>query len=91
LSKPIRPLGIMACLVTALSLHRYEARLNQRIDKLDETLKTRRLVEQATRILAKHKNLSEDEAYKTIRREAMNNRITLCEMATSIINSTNIL
>lgn len=91
LSKPIRPLGIMACLVTALSLHRYEARLNQRIDKLDETLKTRRLVEQATRILAKHKNLSEDEAYKTIRREAMNNRITLCEMANSIINATNIL
>jgi AmiR/NasT family two-component response regulator len=91
LSKPIRPLGIMACLVTALSLHRYETRLTQRIEKLDETLKTRRLVEQATRILARQKNLSEDEAYKTIRREAMNNRISLCEMADSIIKAANFL
>ncbi|MES9906090.1 MAG: ANTAR domain-containing protein [Sedimenticola sp.] len=87
ITKPVRPFGVLARLVTALSLFKYEERLNTRIAKLDETLKTRRLVEQATRILSRTREISEDEAYALIRREAMNKQITLFDMARSIINA----
>lgn len=86
-TKPIRPFGILAKLFTALSAFKYETRLCARIEKLDETLKTRRFVERATRVLAQHKNISEDDAYALIRTEAMNKQVTLFEMANAIINA----
>ena len=72
---------------TAMSNFRYQGRLNARIAKLDETLKTRRLVERATRILAEYQNISEDKAYALIRTEAMNKQMTVLEMANAIINA----
>ena len=91
IAKPIRTFGVLACLVTALSLYKYETTLISRIAKLDETLKTRRIVEKASRILATGRSISEDEAYGVLRREAMNKQITLYEMATSIINAGSLL
>lgn len=87
IAKPIQQIGVLACLASALSLHRYEARLSARIVKLDELLKTRRTVERATQVLAAHRNISDDEAAALIRREAMNKQVTLFEMATSILNA----
>jgi AmiR/NasT family two-component response regulator len=62
-------------------------RLAARIEKLDELLRTRRLVERATQILAAHRQVSADDAATLIRRETMNKQISLYEMATSIINA----
>ncbi|MDA3833849.1 MAG: ANTAR domain-containing protein [Spirochaetales bacterium] len=84
--KPVRSLDILARLVTALASFKYEERLVLRIEKLDETLKTRRFVERAMKILAKNNDLPDEEAYALIRAEAMNKQITLFEMANSIIN-----
>ncbi len=87
ITKPIRPIGVLANLLTALSIYKYEGRLNARIAKLDETLKARRLVERATRILAEHQKITVDNAYALIRTEAMNKQVTISEMASSIINA----
>ncbi len=87
IAKPIQSIGVLACMASALGLFRYESRLTARIDKLDEMLKTRRTVERATQVLASHRNVSEDEAYVMIRREAMNKQITIYEMATSVLNA----
>lgn len=86
-AKPIQPIGILSCLASAISQHRYELRLAQRVEKLDELLKTRRLVERATQILATRRGIGTDEAATLLRREAMNKQITLYEMASSIINA----
>ena len=86
-TKPIRPFGILASLSTALSTFKYQARLGARIEKLDETLRTRRFVERATRVLAKHRGISEDDAYALVRSEAMRKQVTLFEMANAIINA----
>ena len=91
IAKPIRTFGVLACLVTALSLYKYETTLISPIAKLDETLKIRRIVEKASRILASGRCITEDEAYGVLRREAMNKQITLYEMATSIINAGSLL
>ncbi len=87
MTKPIRSIGVLANLITALSIFKYEGRLNSRIAKLDETLKARRMVERATRILAEHQSITEDHAYALIRTEAMSKQVTISEMANSIINT----
>ncbi|MEM7047441.1 MAG: ANTAR domain-containing protein [Pseudomonadota bacterium] len=91
LFKPIRPSGVLTCLVNALASFRYEMRLQARISKLDEMLKTRRIVEQAAKILVQYKGLTNDEAHSLLRQEAMNKKITLHEMATAIVNADTVL
>ena len=87
MTKPIRSIGVLANLLIALCIFKYEGRLNARIAKLDETLKARRMVERATRILAEHQDITEDDAYALIRTEAMSKQLTVSEMANSIINA----
>jgi AmiR/NasT family two-component response regulator len=86
-AKPIQPIGVLSCLASAMSQHRYELRLAARIEKLDELLRTRRLVERATQILAARRKVNDDDAATLLRRQAMNQQISLHEMATSIINA----
>ena len=87
LTKPIRPFGILANLFIARALSRYEERLLARIAKLDEMLKTRRIVERATKILSERNAVSEDEAYGLIRREAMRKQLSVTVMAEAIVNA----
>ena len=90
-NKPIQPFGILAALANAYTLFRYEKRLINRIEKLDNNLKTRRIVEQATKILCAKMGVGVDEAYAVIRREAMNKQISLAAMASAIIKAEGIL
>jgi AmiR/NasT family two-component response regulator len=91
LVRPIRPAGVLSTLVLALSNRSYEARLLGKVAKLEETLKARREIEKATRIIMKLKGLSESHAYEFIRRQATAKRISTAAIATSIINAQNIL
>jgi AmiR/NasT family two-component response regulator len=91
LVRPIRPAGILSSLVLALSQKSYESRLITKVAKLEETLKTRREVEKATRILMGLKNVSESEAYQLIRRQATAKRVSISVIASSIIRATEML
>lgn len=91
INKPIRPFGILATLANAYTVFRYENRLLNRIEKLDNNLKTRRIVEQAAKILSVKLSVEADEAYAVIRREAMNKQISLADMANAIIQAEGIL
>jgi signal transduction protein with GAF and PtsI domain len=52
---------------------------------IQEELETRKLVERAKGILMKHHNLSEDEAFKRIRKASMDSRKTMREIAEAIL------
>lgn len=90
LSKPIRLFGVLAALTTAVSLARHEARLKKRVDSLDETLKSRRKIEQAVQILAESRSISEAEAYKRIREKSMQSKMTIARIAEAIISANDI-
>ena len=62
-----------------------------RIDKLDETLRSFRSVERAKNILMEKRDLDEEEAYHFMRRQAMNQRISIGVVAAAIIDSHDIL
>jgi two-component system, response regulator PdtaR len=46
-TKPVRPFGILSTLITARVAHKYEARLHQKVAKLEETLRARRDIEKS--------------------------------------------
>lgn len=69
----------------------YEQRLRGRIEKLDENLRTVRIVERAKLILMRVKNISEEEAYNYLRNQAMERRVTVGAVANAIIDSHELL
>lgn len=87
LVRPIRASGVLSNLVLALSMRGYESRLLAKITKLEDTLRTRRDVEKATRLLMSLRNISEDEAYQFIRKQATARRVPIGTVAGSIINA----
>ena len=90
LSKPIRVFGVLAALTTAIGLARHESRLRRRIQSLDETLKSRRKIEQAVAILSRTNDISEEEAYKRLRDKSQNSKTSIATIADAIIASSDI-
>lgn len=82
---------IQSVLMLAREHFQYERRLRGRIDKLDENLRTMRVVERAKVLLIRLKNLTEDEAYNFLRKQAMEKRVTIAAVATAVIDSHDLL
>jgi two-component system, response regulator PdtaR len=90
-TKPIRSFGILSTMVLARSLHGYTRRLDAKIAKLEETLKARRDVDKAVKILAALKQIGETDAYELIRRQATQKRLSMAQIATTIIGAQELL
>jgi AmiR/NasT family two-component response regulator len=81
---------VLSTLLLALSQKGYDPPQRQG-RQLEETLKTRREIEKATRILMGLKNISENDAYQLIRRQATAKRVSISVIASSIIRATEML
>lgn len=82
---------VQSVLMLAREGFQYERRLRGRIEKLDESLRTMRLVERAKALLVRLKNISEEEAYSFLRRQAMEKRVTIGAVAATVIDSYDLL
>lgn len=91
LNKPIRATGLLSTLVLARSLAAYDRRMQAKIRKLEEQLRTRREVERATRLLMQLKGLSEAEAYELLRAQATKSRLSLGEVAQHVLGASDVL
>lgn len=69
----------------------YEQRLRGRIEKLDENLRTMRVVEKAKSIVMRTKSLGEDDAYNFLRSQAMERRVTIGVIAKAVVESFDLL
>lgn len=87
MSKPLRPLGILTQITLARYRHRIEGRLNVKIRKLEDTLKGRRMVDRAIRVLMDEQGMSEDAAYRLLRDQATAERIPLSSIAEEIVTA----
>lgn len=85
MSKPLRPLGILTQFTLARYRHSYEARMAAKVRKLEETLKGRRLVDRAIRLLVDEQGLDEDAAYRLLRDQATSERVTMASIADDLI------
>lgn len=91
INKPIRPFGILSSLVLARSLRGYTRRLESKVQKLEETLKARRDVDKAVKILVTLKKIGEAEAYELIRAQATQKRLSMAQIATTIIGAQDVM
>jgi len=88
---PCRPEEVLSCLIVARSHYQYERRLRQRIEKLDENLRSMKTIERAKVIMMQSKHINEEEAYKHLRLKAMQRRVTIGALASSIVDSQELL
>jgi len=88
---PAMSRAIQSVLMLARESFQYERRLRGRIEKLDESLRTMRLVERAKGLLVKLKNISEEDAYAFLRKQAMEKRVTIGTVAATVIDSYELL
>jgi len=91
LHRPFTGATVLTSLAVSRAQFLYELRLRTRIDKLDETLRSFRSVERAKSILKEKRNLSEEEAYHFMRRQAMSQRVSVGAVAAAIVDSHDIL
>lgn len=85
ITKPLRQLGVLTQFALARYRYSYEARLANKVKKLEETMKGRRTIEKAVKVLTAMNGLDEEAAYKQIRDQATAKRVAVVSVAESII------
>jgi AmiR/NasT family two-component response regulator len=91
LPRPFSANAIAASFGLALKQFQYEKRLREKIDKLEENLRSTRTIERAKAILMAERGMPEGEAYGLIRRQAMDRRVSAAAVAMAIIDSFELL
>ena len=87
IERPVRPFGLLTQLAIARSLWLRQQETDSRVRKLERKLGGIQKVQRARLILIASQGLSEEDAYRTIRRQAMSKRIPMEEMAVAIIHA----
>ncbi len=91
IGKPIRPFGLLTNLVLARTLWMQRAEAEARVNKAERRLAGLRKIGKAKSILMETRGIGEDEAYASIRDQAMAKRTTMEEIAVAIINAHQLL
>ena len=89
--RPIKPFGLLSNLTIARSLWVDRQDQAKRIRKLERKLTGTNKIAKAKSIIMETQRVSEQEAYETIRQQAMSKRIPMDDLANSIINAHELL
>lgn len=87
--KPFTPADLVPAIELALSRHEEIMQLESEIDDLKERFETRKLVERAKSLLTTKMGLSEPDAFRWIQKTSMDRRLSMREVAETIINQVN--
>jgi AmiR/NasT family two-component response regulator len=87
ITRPFRSSGILSTLVLARSAQGFQARLQGKVRKLEDTIRSRRQIEKAIRVLSESQQLSETQAYEHMRARATTLRVTVAEVSAMIIEA----
>jgi AmiR/NasT family two-component response regulator len=84
--KPFTPSDLMPAMEVALSRHEEIKALESEVSDLKEQFETRKLVERAKSLLISNMGLTEPEAFRWIQKTSMDRRLSMREVAETIIN-----
>jgi response regulator NasT len=84
--KPFTPNDLLPAIEIAWSRHQQFTALEAEIQDLTERFETRKLVDRAKGLLNEKMNLSEPEAFRWIQKASMDRRLTMHEVAVTIID-----
>lgn len=91
IERPIRPFGLLTNLTIARSLWLDRQNAAKRIRKLERKLAGNNRIVKAKGILMETQGFSEQDAYESIRRQAMAKRVSMDDLAAAIINAHELL
>lgn len=91
LTAPVRSSGILSSLAVAKHLHEERRELRRRVDRLQQKLSSANDISQAKAILVRTRNVTDVEAYRIIREQAMTKRVATEEIAHKIIEADSLL
>lgn len=84
ITKPFRSAGILSTLVLARSAQGFQSRLQNKIRKLEDTIRARRQIEKAVRVLMDDQRMNEHDAYQHMRSRATSLRLTIAEVSAMV-------
>ena len=87
IAKPFRSAGVLSTLVLARSSQGFQSRLKAKIEKLEDTIKSRRQIEKAIRMITETQQITEIQAYESMRSRATKLRVTVAEIAAMILET----
>jgi len=90
-ASPVKSFGLLTSVVLARHLADERQEQQKYIGKLEQRLNGLRKIAKAKQILMNTRGLSEEDAYKVIRDQAMAKRVTTEEIADAVINANEIL
>ena len=83
--KPFNPSNLIPALRIALSLHERMATAANELDEMNEKLETRKLVDRAKGLLTEKMKLNEPEAFRWIQKASMDRRLSMKQVALTVI------
>lgn len=91
ITSPVKSLGVLTSILVAVNQAERAKDRENYIARLERRLAALRKVNKAKAILMNTRGLSEDEAYKAIRDQAMSKRVTAEEIADAVIRANELL
>ena len=91
LVSPVRSAGILSSLAMAMHAHAEIHEVRRRVLRLEQKLLCANQISEAKAILVRTRHISDDEAYRIIREQAMSKRTPTEEIARAIIHADGIL
>ena len=88
---PVRSAGILSLLALAQHTHTELREARRRVTRLEQKLMSTNQISEAKAILVRTRNVSDSEAYRVIREQAMSKRVATEEIARAIIHADGIL
>jgi response regulator NasT len=85
LVKPFTRADLVPAIELAVSRHEEMAALEREVASLSDRLETRKLVERAKGVLQQRLDLTEPQAFRFIQKASMDRRLTMKELAESVI------
>jgi response regulator NasT len=83
--KPFNPSNLIPALRIALSLHERMRTAANEVDEITEKLETRKLVDRAKGLLTEKMKLNEPEAFRWIQKASMDRRLSMKQVAQTVI------
>lgn len=91
IASPVKPFGLLSSLIVARQVNSDMRALSKRVRNLERKLACTRQVIEAKAILMKAREITEEEAYRVMREQAMARRVTVEQIAGAIVNANELL
>ncbi len=90
INTPIRVSGLLSAIIFALYLSKQTRQLTDRVERLEKKIQGARQVGEAKGILMRMHAIGEEQAYEILRQQAMDKRISIEDLARSLIQANDI-